>query len=154
MLLANSPGEKQDVCTLLYAEGWGFLGEGQHGWEEVWRASGFFFFTVAGVLWDCGVSPGTRGAGKQKDEIEQRVVVGGWGAATKTCRDDPQTAAGTTADSNTATNQVFVPPVDLVRRKGAWPACGRGQSRGPTLDPFIVVLHTSSLLDDGDRATE
>lgn len=62
------------------------------------RRSGFV--TVAGVLWDCGVSPGTRRAGKQRGGTEQREVEGGKeaGSATKTCRDDPQTAVGTTTE--------------------------------------------------------
>lgn len=65
------------------------------------RCVGSGFVTVAGVLWERGVSPGTQGAGQQRGETEQREVEGGGGgagAATQTCRDDPQMAAGMTTE--------------------------------------------------------
>lgn len=51
------------------------------------------FVTVAGVLWDPGVSPGEQeNKGVRGSRGRWREVEG----ATKTCRDDPQRAAGTT----------------------------------------------------------
>lgn len=91
------------------------------------------FVTVAGVLWDRGVSAGTQGVGQQRGEMEQREVeVGeGWGWRQRLAEMIHRRLLGRQLRFNTATNQVFIPLIELVKHQGAWPACGRGRRAWP-----------------------